>query len=158
MKTFLNENQIKVLYRLEQTLRENDIPFIVIGGLASIAWGVNRPLVDIDIQVSSSDLVRVNELLGEYVSTDMRHYVTASWDINQMILTMDKVGIDVCGAEDFYVVKDAERHLIKNCLDIAVVKDVAGISIPVLPKEVLIEYKKLIARPVDLQDIAQLES
>jgi hypothetical protein len=158
MSSLLNDNQLEVLANVQKTLEENDILFIAIGGLASIAWGVNRPLADIDIQVQDEDLLAVKRLLSDYMVTDIRHYVTEKWDIQQMVLSINGVGVDVCGAEVFYVIKDGKRYRVKNSIDNAVVKEVQHLQIPVLPKEQLIAYKEIIGRPVDLRDLTQLLS
>jgi hypothetical protein len=156
VQSLLHQNQIKVLTNLKHVLDDNNIPFVVIGGLAAIAWGVQRPLTDIDIQVENANLSAVKKLFQEYVTTDIRHYVTKNWDIQQMILTIDGVGIDVCGTEAFFIVKNNKRYLFENWIKKAVVKNVEDISLPTLPKEELIAYKTLVARPVDLQDLRLL--
>ena len=148
---------MKVLAKLQELLEMNRIPFIAIGGLASIAWGARRPLVDIDIQVKYSDLLAVKELFAEYLRVDIRHYVTEKWDIKQMVLAIDGIGVDICAAEDFYVVKDGKRYLVDNSLDAPILKDIEGIRVPVLPKDRLMAYKRLIGRIVDLEDLAQLK-
>lgn len=156
MESLVNDRQLMVLTDLQKLLDESNIPFVAIGGLAAIAWGVNRPLVDIDIQVKGADLSVVKKLLSDYVTTDIRHYVTEKWDIQQMVLNINGVGVDVCGAEAFYVIKDGKRYRVENTIENVIVKDVRNLQIPVIPKGQLITYKKIIGRPVDLSDLAQL--
>lgn len=156
MNGSLNKNQLQALTTLKHMLDENSIPFIAIGGLASIAWGVRRPLVDIDIQVDNVNLNLVKNVFAGYVTNDIRHYVTQNWDIQQMILKINGINIDVCGANSFYLIKNNNRFLIENNINKAIIKKIQGISLPTMPRDVLIYYKKIIARPVDLEDLRQL--
>ena len=73
-----------------------------------------------------------------------------------MIIELNGVTVDICQAQDFFVVKNGRKHRIKNTIQSSANKTVEGISVPVMPLSVLIDYKSIIARPVDLQDIAFL--
>lgn len=149
--------QTHALRELSETLHANNVPFVIIGGLAAIAWSAKRPLVDIDIQIGSVDLAKARELFSESLQTDIRHYVSEHWDITQMVINLHGTGIDICQAEAFYIVVKGTRVLVPNSINDAVGKVVNGIPIPVMPKAELINYKRVIARSVDIEDIAALE-
>lgn len=153
----ITHRQALALQELSDTLHANNISFVVIGGLAAMAWGAKRPLVDIDIQVGELDMEKTRSLFIKSLDTDTRHYVSEHWDITQMIINLHGVGIDICQADNFCVVTSNTREPVPNSIDSAVDKEVGGVLIPVMPKGELIGYKQKIGRPVDLEDIAFLE-
>src|ERR1051325_10375691 len=63
--------QQRALSRLVRTLVANAIEFQVTGGLAAIAYGAQRALYDIDIDVSAEDLPRVRDLFRECITQDI---------------------------------------------------------------------------------------
>jgi hypothetical protein len=156
MEPLLSIDQKSTLFQLADKFSEYNIKFIVIGGLAAIAWGVKRKLVDIDIQVGTADFKKVEKIFAKEIIQSARHYKTEKWDIKQMIINLNGVDIDICQAEDFYVIKKGIKYLVPNSLAAASTKQVAGIEIPVLPLKELIKYKQLIARPVDMDDLSLL--
>jgi predicted nucleotidyltransferase len=148
----LTDNQLSALKQIKQMLESEGIQFLVIGGLAAIAWGVNRPLADIDLQVSKQDLKTVRDIFAEYLKHDIRHYQTERWDIIQMVLQIEGITVDICQAEDFYVLNDGLKHLVR-CVSQPAVLEIQGVSLPVIPKTELIKYKRLLGRAVDKQDL-----
>lgn len=156
MQNSLTSEQVEALKLLSTRLGELKVSYVVIGGLAAIALGARRPLVDIDIQVSANDMSLVKFAFSDSVQTDIRHYVSKHWDIQQMVLMVNSIQVDVCGAEDFYVIIRHKRYRIDNTLPRALILDVGGIWLPIMPKEVLMHYKRLLQRPVDLQDLKDL--
>lgn len=153
----LDENQIHALGQLSSKLAIAKIDWLCIGGLAAIAWGAKRQLVDIDIQVSRQDVEKVRAIFRREVTIDLRRYLTDKWDIKQMIIEIDGIDIDICQAEDFYVLRESKRYLIPNCLGKATTRKVGDLLVPVLPKSELIKYKRLIARQVDKTDLEFLD-
>lgn len=158
MANLLSKHQIRALGELSEKLSNSNLQYLVIGGLAALAWGVERTLVDIDIQVSKKDFDKVKGLFSRNIEVDDRRYLTDRWDIRQMIIKLHDTDIDVCQAEDFYVLKDDCRCLVPNQVKRAVPKQIYGINAPVMPLNQLIAYKQIIARPIDLQDIAALQA
>lgn len=156
MKHLLTPAQLSALTVLTDTLQQHNIPFIGIGGLAAIAWGATRPLVDIDIQVAKKNMPMAEKIFHAYLQTSTRRFQNEHWDIQQMVLSLAGVGADICAAEDFYIVKGGVKHLVPNSLQNASRKIVGNLEIPVLPLDILLGYKKLLARSVDLEDVGQL--
>lgn len=152
----LTPTQHDTLKKLSTAFSNAEIGWVAIGGLAAIAWGAKRPLADIDIQVQQDDMLRVRELFKNYIETDLRHYRTERWDIKQMILVFDGVTVDVCQAEEFYVLNDNTKHLVPVTIHKAVFTALEGITIPVMPKNDLINYKQKLLREVDQEDLGSL--
>ena len=149
----LNEKQMEVLRQLSFQLEREKINWLCIGGLAAIAWGAKRPLADIDIQVSRDDIEKVSLLFQQNVATPLRHYVTNNWDIRQMIIRINDVGVDICQAEEFYIINQGEKYLLPNYIGEHSARKIRRLTIPVLPKSELIKYKEFISRPVDYEDL-----
>ncbi len=158
MARILTATEIKALSMLSKTLAGHHIPYVVIGGLAAIEWGARRPLEDIDIQVGKASIQQVRDVFADHITADLRHYKNEHWDIEQQIvISLGGVSIDICQAERFYVVSKGQKHLVKNTIPLAVTEHFGGVAVPVMPEPELIRYKRLLARPVDLMDVAALE-
>lgn len=156
MSELLSPDQIQALRELSRRLSTNNVSFVVIGGLAAIAWGAKRPLVDIDIQISKVDFSKVADIFSDEIKVKHRHYKTDNWDIYQMIVQLHNVGIDICQAEEFYAKKAGEELLLPNSINAAPIKRIAGVDIAVLPFDVLVEYKEFMRRKVDIEDLSSL--
>jgi hypothetical protein len=155
----MTENQKEVLTFLVQTLNSEDIVFQVSGGLAAIAHGATRPLYDIDLEIHKEDVETVRRLFKDYITEDWNNDLEGDddqFDIWMMKLEIKGVPIDINQVEDVYLIsKTGERTLQPSAMDTEP-KVVEGITIPVLRKEPLIAYKKLLARDTDLVDIEQI--
>jgi hypothetical protein len=155
----LTKSQKEVLSFLVQTLNSENVIFQVSGGLAAIAHGATRPLYDIDIEIHKEDVETVRRLFKDYITEDWNNDLEGDddqFDIWMMKLEIKGVPIDINQVEDVYLIsKTGERTLQPSAMDTEP-KVVEGITIPVLRKEPLIAYKKLLARDTDLVDIEQI--
>jgi hypothetical protein len=155
----MTKNQKDVLSFLVQTLNGENITFQVSGGLAAIAHGATRPLYDIDLEIHKEDVETVRRLFKDYITEDWNNDLEGDddqFDIWMMKLEIKGVPIDINQVEDVYLIsKTGERTLQPSAMDTEP-KVVEGITIPVLRKEPLIAYKKLLARDTDLVDIEQI--
>jgi len=154
----LTSSQLDALKQLVKILSANQIKFVVIGGLAAIAWGSRRPLADIDILVDGQDLSKLQELLKNQVTTPIQHYRTQDWDIWQLVIELNGIGVDICDADNFYVINSGEKHQLGSYVDAPESRSVDGVRLPVIPKPELISYKRLLNRAVDQEDLLQLAS
>jgi hypothetical protein len=157
----MTKNQKEVLSFLVQTLNGENITFQVSGGLAAIAHGATRPLYDIDLEIHKEDVETVRRLFKNYITEDWNNDLEGDddqFDIWMMKLEIKGVPIDINQVEDVYLIsKTGERTLQPSDMDTEP-KVVEGITIPVLRKEPLIAYKKILARDTDLSDIEQLSN
>ncbi|MDR3547736.1 MAG: hypothetical protein P4M11_05640 [Candidatus Pacebacteria bacterium] len=156
----LTETQKQVLAYLVQTLNSEDIIFQVSGGLAAIAHGATRPLYDIDLEIHKKDVEKVRALFKEYITEDWNHDLEGpddQFDIWMMKLEIKGVPIDINQVEEVYLISSTgERTLQPDGMDTEP-KQVEGITLPVLRKEPLIAYKKILGRDTDLIDIEQIQ-
>jgi hypothetical protein len=155
----MTKNQKDVLSFLVQTLNGENITFQVSGGLAAIAHGATRPLYDIDLEIHKEDVETVRRLFKDYITEDWNNDLEGDddqFDIWMMKLEIKGVPIDINQVEDVYLIsKTGERTLQPSAMDTEP-KVVEGMTIPVLRKEPLIAYKKILGRDTDLIDIEQI--
>ncbi len=157
----LTETQKKVLTLLVEALQRNNIEFQVSGGLAVLVHGGTRPLYDIDLEIHKGDVEVVRALFKDYITEDWNNDLEGpddQFDIWMMKLEINGVPIDINQVEEVYLIsKTGERTLQSSVMDTEP-REFMGLTLPVLRKESLIAYKKIIARDTDLIDVKQLES
>lgn len=155
----LTDTQKEVLSYLVQSLDSENIEFQVSGGLAAIAHGASRPLYDIDLEIHKDDVEKVRGMFKEYITEDWNNDLEGpddQFDIWMMKLEIRGVPIDINQVEEVYLIsKTGERTLQPSDMDTEQ-KEVAGVILPVLKKEPLIAYKRILGRDTDLIDIEQL--
>lgn len=155
----LSQTQKQVLKQVDNTLKKNNIPFQVSGGLAAIAYGAKRPLYDIDIDVRKEDIPKVRQLFKDYITEDFYHLDDEHFDIWLMTLRIDGVGVDISQAQESYFVnKTGKKIRMDGDLSKTKIVDIDGVEVPVQDKKELIAYKKIIGRDTDLIDIKQMQS
>jgi hypothetical protein len=139
-------------------LQKHKTPFQIKGGLASNLYGVKRELVDIDISIPED---RFDELLPDvkdFIKSGPEQYLDEEWDIKLITLKYKGQKIDIAGAfekKNFDKVNHKWVNTPSN-FSTSVFMDVYGLKVPVIAKEDLISYKKLILRDVDIFDIKAL--
>ena len=153
----MEERQKEVLKIVVNKLKESKIPFQISGGLAAIAYGSKRPLYDIDIDVNKEDIPKVQELFREYIVEDFHKYQDEHMEIWEIELEINGVEVDISQADEVYF-KDKEGNKIRIDTDLTKSNmiEVEGIEVPVMDKEDLIRYKKVLSRNVDLDDLKQI--
>jgi hypothetical protein len=74
-----------------------------------------------------------------------------------MSCTIDGVHVDISQAEESYGIDESGRkHRLGSTLQDAVEFDFDGTTVRVEKKESLIAYKRILARPTDLEDMQQI--
>ena len=134
------------------------IPFQIAGGLAAIAYGSKRALHDIDIDIPEEAFKALANEVREFIDYGPSNFKDEKWDLMLMTLSYKGQLIDVSGAHDTKIFdgkSDRWQHLITD-FSAAEIKDVLGLQLPVIAFDELIAYKKILARDVDLLDIAEL--
>jgi len=139
-------------------LQKHNVPFQIKGGFASRLYGVDRELADIDISIPED---RFDELLPDirnFIKSGPRQYLDEEWDIKLITLKYEGQYIDIAGAfEKKNFDKTNQKWVnIPSNFDTSVYMYVYGLNVPVIAKEELIAYKKLILRDVDIFDINAL--
>jgi predicted nucleotidyltransferase len=113
-------------------LRDGDVPFLVMGGIASAAFGRPRATWDIDLFVRMADVERALEALGVYgFETDVvyEHWLSKA--------KRDDVTVDVIGRSTPDILLDDEM------LARAVRREYQGRTLTLIPPEDLVVMKAL---------------
>jgi len=134
---------------------ENEVSFLIVGGLAANAYGSVRELVDIDIWTSGADFMKACELVKDYVVTGPTFYRSMKWDAEYVNLRYSGQDIDVGNGSNTKIFDDENERWFEISLDYSnpTMKELLGLRVPVIPKAKLIEYKGILGRMVDAIDI-----
>ena len=82
------------------------------------------------------------------------------WDLQLMTLKYKGQEIDIAGEDNIKLFDNETKHWISASRDLSISenKEVYGLTVPVIPKEALIAYKKKLMREVDQADLKVLEA
>lgn len=141
-------------------LKKYGIPFQITGGLAAIAYGATRPLEDIDIDIPEDQFDVFKNDVKEFIRFGPERFKSDRWDLLLMTLNYRGQEIDISGAYDTQILNASTGHWqkLQENLEMATVKNIFGLDLPVIPLEKLIHYKKALARDVDLMDIQEIQN
>ena len=155
----LTDDQKKVLSFLTENFQVNDIEFQITGGLAAIAYGAKRPLYDIDIDIYKKDVEKIRELLKEYIVEDWNNDLEGeedNFDIWMMSLEVEGVPVDISQIEESRFRTSGGEWISQPEAMNTELRSIEDIELPVQNKQDLIDYKLLIARETDLEDVRQI--
>jgi len=149
----------KALNWILSILKKYDSTYQITGGLAAIAHGAKRELVDIDIEVPHSTFQHIISEVRPYIFWGPARYQDKNWDLFYAKLEYAGQKIDICDGDSLKIVDDKGKYIL-NGIDFSEseTKEVFGVEVSVMPKEKLIRYKSVLGRDVDKRDIEELES
>ena len=139
-------------------LHQQHIPYLITGGLASIAYGSKRPLADIDMYVPAEHYAAVLDFGIDYISQPSARYRDENWDLELAELNYEGQLIEICRADNIRMFNqltslweiqtvDFHRHSQMKLM---------GADVTVMTADDLITYKQKLRRPVDMEDIAAI--
>ena len=142
--------------------------WVITGGFATLAYGVDRPLTDIDIDIDTSihspdfKAFLADPELQAHLTQPLEHNVSQAYDNYGLELTVDNVVIDICPMEEMcFVDKEtgAPIHGYANGFPEHEFVDFHGITLPLLAKRGVIAQKKQTDRDeYDRRDVRELEN
>lgn len=141
-------NRLKEVFA---SFQKHNVRYIVIGGIASVIYGVPRATFDLDILIEAT-AENAQRLLDAFLEAG---FGTASLtDVNEILsheitIFKDRVRIDVqtrTPGLDF-----------KKAWETRNTQEYQGQSFHIISRENLISSKKAAGRPVDLEDVRLLE-
>lgn len=140
-------------------LKHHNIPFQITGGLAVRAYGSDRELADIDIEIPESDFIKIQHEVSQYIVFGPANHKSELWDLFLMTLNYNSQEIDISGAYHTKIFNKVDGTWVLLTVDFAKVNyiDIFGLSLPVIHRKDLIDYKRVLKRPVDLLDLDYLE-
>jgi hypothetical protein len=148
---FLDEE----LIRFWRTLNENKVKYIMVGGFAIRFHGYNRNTDDLDIWLQDT-LGNRKKLRAAFVQLeygDLEPLETMQFVPGFSNITIcNGIELDILGN-----MKGLEQLSFDECLQMASIANIEGVSVPFLHINHLIENKKVVNRPKDQIDVIELE-
>lgn len=150
---------IDALKWISELLNQRQIPFVICGGLAAIAYGSQRPLNDIDLFVPGEYFHAVVSAGSDFISKPAKNYCGEGWDLEYVQFMRHGTKIEVGNAADAKIYAIAEECWINLNIDFDNVQrlTVLGVELPIMSAVDLIGYKEKLDRPVDREDIVQIK-
>lgn len=139
-------------------LRKHRILFRISGGFAANIYGSKRSLADIDIEVHDEKIFVLRKDVKKYIVYGPKQYRDDEWDLLLMTLRYKNQEIDIFGVDSLKMHNKKIGKWVKQKFDLlkATRKKVHGCIVPIIPLKDLIDYKRKICTPVDIQDINAL--
>jgi len=153
-------NTEKALKWIVKILRKHNAPFQISGGFAAKLYGSKRDLADIDIEVSQKHFKQIVPEIKPYIFFGPDWFHDKNWTLFYAKLKYEDQKIDFCEGETLKIIDDKTGKVVIDGIDFSEceMKEAFGIKIPVMPKEKLIAYKKVLDRDVDRADVVAMES
>lgn len=142
-----------------ELLRDQNIPFLICGGLAAKGYGSERALNDIDLFVPGECFSAVVQAGQEFVSKAAAHRQEEGWDLTYVQFKYEGIKVEVGNADGPQIFDAGKADWVPLEIDFsryAIVR-LLGIDLPLMLKEDLIEYKSALSRPVDVEDIRAIQ-
>lgn len=139
-------------------LRKHGVPFRISGGFAANIYGSHRLLADIDIEVPDEKVFILQKNVQKYIVYGPKQYKDNEWDLLLMTLRYKNQEIDIFGVDSLKLhnKKIGKWVKLKTDLSKAKKKKVYDLIVPIIPLKNLIDYKRKICTPIDIQDIKAL--
>ncbi|WP_417520596.1 hypothetical protein [Marinobacter sp.] len=136
-------------------LRDRNIPFLVCGGLAAKGYGSKRDLNDIDLFVPGEHFSSVVKAGQEFVSKAVAHRPELGWDLAYVQFKYQGIKVEVGSADGAKIFDSGSKTWVPLNIDFSRYATVhlLGLELPLMLKNDLIQYKTVLSRPVDIEDI-----
>lgn len=135
-----------------------NIPFQISGGLAAKAYGAARELADIDIDIPDAKFALLKPKITEFIIFGPERIRDEKWDLLLLTLNYQGQEIDLSGSSSTKIFNNILNRWEGLVTDFATaeIKQIYGLELPIMKREALIAYKKVLARAVDIADIAAI--
>lgn len=148
---------MKALHWITDVLDQHSIPYQITGGLAAIAHGATRPLVDIDINMPIKEYGKIQSIIGPFSDDGIEDINHEVWQLKLVCLRYDGQVIELCDSDNMrYCGTDGNWRNLETDFSKSVMRKVYGVIVPVMPRDQLIAYKTQLDRDVDRIDIYQM--
>lgn len=142
-------------------LNRHNVPYQIVGGLAAKAYGASRPLVDIDIYVPMEKAGAAIEEMRPYIAREPLPHHSDSWNLVYMALEYHDIWIelgDISTNPQFYNRRDQRWEAQVIGFSRSNIMQLYGVEVAVMPKGELLNYKAMLERDVDHQDIREVSA
>lgn len=148
---------IEALKWITSLLADNEIPYLICGGFAAFAYGSMRNINDIDIFVPEEKFDHVVSLGKKHVSKHAKRYLEEAegWNVKYVQFKYKDTKIEVGSSEGVEVFDKSFKQWVELKINFSRIeyRSMYGIRVPLMKIEDLINYKKVLSRSVDIQDI-----
>ena len=158
---------VQALSFIMPILEKHNFEWVITGGFATLAHGVDRPLTDIDIDIrTSKDSPEFEAFMSElhpYITQPLEHWVDQNYDNYNFEITIADVVIDMCPMKEMQV-KDKNTGIPAPFYGEAMPEtewvDFEGLKLPLLSKTLIVKNKEMLAwqREADHADVAALRA
>lgn len=142
-----------------EILTTHRVPFQTVGGLAARAYGATRELVDLDFYIEMDRFPAIEPEVAPHLVRPPRHHSDDSWDITFAQLVYKGQKIELGGVENAQFYDRGSQRWIPQRInfDRSRWMEIFGVSLPVMPREDLVSYKRMLDREVDRLDLAEID-
>lgn len=154
----LQPQQIKALEWVSGILDRAQVQYRITGGLAAQAYGSDRPLNDIDIDVDENNFNKIIPLVTGHIVVGPERVSDGHWDLDLLTLKFENQSIDLGGIKNtlcFSAETQSWSKVEANLNEFERIS-ISGKTFPFIPRSELLAYKALLARNVDVLDVANL--
>ncbi len=153
------KNSPAALKWIVEELERRSIPFALVGGAASNAFGTTRPLNDIDIDVPAACLPALAKELEPFKTFGPERSTSECFDCDVLGFLFQGQEIELSGADTFRIKNVVTGEWLPWPTDLSAVERCVffGLTVPVMNRKALIAYKRLAGRDTDLMDVVELE-
>lgn len=145
----MNEKTLNALKFIASILNENNIPYVIGGGMATYLYGSGRQVNDIDISISGEYFPKLIPLVANYIVEGPKHYIGEigdKWDCTTLSLSYNGQDIDLTDADTLLMSKKDGTGWMRN-KEIykkypTIMKEVEGIKVSLMDPRALFEYKQ----------------
>ena len=136
-------------------LKKYDIPFQITGGLAAKVYGSKRPLNDIDIDIPDDRFEDITPDVNRYITYWSSRYKDERWDLLLMTLNYEGQKIDISGGSTMRICDSRTNEWCLYPTDFSRFeeREIFGLVVPVVCKEDLINYKRMLVGEHQKEDI-----
>jgi len=139
-------------------LKARGVPFRLTGGFAARLYGATRELADIDVEIPDDRMAELSADISHFLTFGPERYRDDEWDLPLATLVFAGQEIDLCGVYAAKIFDRFRQEWISYPADFDSVTRLTayGLEAPVIPKSVLVDYKRKLGRKVDLADVEEL--
>lgn len=159
------EQAVNALNFIIPTLNRYQFKWAITGGFASLVYGVDRSLTDIDIDINTSknspEFKSFLKDVETFISQPLEHFVDQNYDNYNVEVTYHEQVLDICPMAEMNIFDKASakyENFYKN--DFPQIEWVGfhGLELPLLSKELIIKNKEMLVwqRESDHRDVSGL--
>ncbi|MBA3733334.1 MazG-related protein [Patescibacteria group bacterium] len=150
------KNTEKALKWIVGILESKNVIFQVSGGFAANLYGSKRELADIDIDIENNSFDKILDEVRLFIIFGPNQYIDENWNLKLLTLSYEGQEIDICGETKIFNKIYGCWVELKTDFSNSNYLPIYGITIPVIQKAAIVEYKNKLQREVDLEDIKAL--